>query len=171
MVAMAGVKSFVDLKCWQNARELSKQIYYLSREKPFAADRRLVEQVNDSSESVFANIAEGFGRGTQGEFITFLSYSIGSLDETRAHLCAAFDRGYLNRETFEALWRQSTEVRQMTVGLISSMVQAGGGVKYLRKVPSWTDQVWEVYERVTGKKRPELYQRETQYHRVPRQSR
>src|SRR5215831_13525647 len=47
--------------------------------------RAQVEQVNDSSESVMANIAEGFGRGTQGEFVTFLGYAIGSLNETQSH--------------------------------------------------------------------------------------
>jgi len=39
-----------------------------------------------------ANIAEGFGRGTQAEFVTFLGYSLGSLNETQSHLCAAYDR-------------------------------------------------------------------------------
>lgn len=155
---MAGVSSFTDLKCWEAAREFSKQIFYLSKRDAFAFDRRLVDQINDSSESVTANIAEGFGRGTQGEFITFLGYAIGSLDETRSHLCAAYDREYVNREEFAQLWRHGTEVRKMTVGLISSMVQPGGGAKHLRKAPNWTDQVWEIYERVTGKQRPAVYE-------------
>ena len=55
-------------------------------------------QINDSSDSVTANTAEGFGRGTQGEFVQFLGYSIGSLDETRSHLCTAYDREYLTKD-------------------------------------------------------------------------
>ena len=46
----------------------------------------------------------------------------------------------------------------MTVGFISSMVKPGSGVKHLRKMPSWTEQVWELYERTTGKPRPALFQ-------------
>jgi four helix bundle protein len=53
--------------------------------RPCAKDQRLVVQINDSSESVMSNMAEGFGRGTQEEFITFLGYAIGSLDETQSH--------------------------------------------------------------------------------------
>ena len=63
---MAGVKNFTDLLIWQRARVWSKEIFQRTRHEPFRADRRLVVQINDSSESVMANIAEGFGRGTQG---------------------------------------------------------------------------------------------------------
>lgn len=93
---MPGVRSFTDLKCWQEARAWSKAIYQHRRRAPFSDDRRLCVQINDSSESVMANIAEGFGRGTQGEFILFLGYSLGSLDETRSHLVAAYDREFLS---------------------------------------------------------------------------
>ena len=56
-----------------------------------------------------ANIAEGFGRGTQGEFVQFLGYSIGSLDETQSHLCTAYDRGYLTKAEFGELFQEGTE--------------------------------------------------------------
>lgn len=57
----------------------SKAIFTDTKNAAFARDYRLVHQVNDSSDSVMSNIAEGFGRGTQGEFIQFLGYAIGSL--------------------------------------------------------------------------------------------
>jgi four helix bundle protein len=154
---MPGVQSFTDLKCWQEARAWSKAIFQQTRTRPFANDRRLVEQINDSSESVMSNIAEGFGRGTQGEFILFLGYALGSLDETRSHLVAAYDREFLAKPLYETLFRQGTTTRKMTVGLITSMIRPGGGVKFARRVKSWSDEVWELYERVTGKPRPELY--------------
>ena len=89
---MAGANKFTDLRFWQRARLWSKEIFFLTKQKEFASDRRLVVQINDSSESVMANIAEGFGRGTQGEFIQFIGYALGSLNETQAHLTAAYDR-------------------------------------------------------------------------------
>ncbi len=156
---MAGVRVFTDLLFWQKARAWSKAIYFETKKSPFCADVRLVVQINDSSESVGANIAEGFGRGKQGEFITFLGYALGSLNETQSHLCAAYDREYLSKETFGKLFQQGTEIRKMTVGFIKSMVALGSGVKKMIKRPSWSEQVWEMYEQVTGEQRPEFFRR------------
>src|ERR1043165_4063343 len=115
---MAGVSQFTDLIFWQKARALSKAIFQETRKAHFSEDRRIVEQINDSSESVMSNIAEGFGRGTQGEFIQFLGYAIGSLNETQSHLIAAYDRGYLGKDEFGTLFAEGTEIRKMTVGFI-----------------------------------------------------
>lgn len=101
---MPAARSFTDLLFWQRAREWSKVIFQRTGQHPFARDERLVRQINDSSESVMANMAEGFGRGTQEEFITFLGYALGSLDETQSHLCAAYDRGYVDKDAFAGLW-------------------------------------------------------------------
>src|SRR5439155_20769108 len=130
---MPGVAKFTDLKIWQRDRAWSKDIFWETKKAPFSGDHRLVVQVNDSSESVFANIAEGFGRGTQGEFITFLGYAMGSTNETQSHLCAAYDRGYLSRKAFADLFQEGTEVRKMTVAFLRSMVFPGSGVKNVRK--------------------------------------
>lgn len=156
---MPGVRVFTDLLIWQKARAWSKAIFHEAQKMPFAEDRRLAVQINDSSESVSSNIAEGFGRGTQGEFIQFLGYAMGSLNETQSHLCAAYDREYLSKDIFGELFQQGTEIRKMTVGFIKSMVMPGSGVKNIRKMPSWSEQVWEMYERVTGEQRPEFFRR------------
>src|SRR3954471_6886850 len=105
---MSGVRSFTDLLYWQRARQWSKRIFEATTRSPFSRDQRLVVQINDSSESVMSNLAEGFGRGTQAEFVTFLGYAIGSLDETRSHLCAAFDRAYLSKDEYAALYQEGT---------------------------------------------------------------
>jgi hypothetical protein len=105
-----------------------------------------------------ANIAEGFGRGTQGEFVTFLGYSQASLNETQAHLCTAYDREYLSRQEFGDLFQQGTEIRKMIVSFVRSMVLPGSGVKNFKKVKNWAGEVWEAYERITGKPRPEFFQ-------------
>ena len=85
---MAGVSVFTDLRCWQRARVWSKRIFVSTKKNPFAADGRLVVQINDSSESVMSNIAEGFGRGTQGEFITFLGYAIVTPQDVTTNCCS-----------------------------------------------------------------------------------
>lgn len=148
---MPAVRRFTELKFWQEAREWSKNSYQLTKQGEFKQDRRLVAQINDSSESVMANIAEGFGRGTQGEFVQFLGYAIGSLNETQAHLCAAYDREYLTKEQFGELFQQGNENRKMTVAFMQSMIRPGSGVKHVRKIPNFTEEVWERYERITGR--------------------
>jgi hypothetical protein len=77
--------------------------------------------------------------------------------ETQSHLCAAYDREYLSKDDFGELFAEGTAIRKMTVGFIQAMILPRGGVRSRRKTKSWTNQVWEIYERVTGKPRPELF--------------
>jgi len=154
---MAGVRNFTELLFWQRARQWSKAIFQLTKRAPFGNDRRLVEQINDSSESIGANIAEGFGRGTQGEFVQFLGYANGSLNETQSHLCAAYDREYVNKDEFAAMFQEGTEIRKMMVAFIKSMVKPGSGVKHIHKTLSWSEERWQRYERITGQQRPEMF--------------
>lgn len=149
-----GVKTFTDLLIWQRSRAWSKAIFHKTLETQFARDRRLVEQINDSSESVMSNIAEGFGQGTQGEFVQFLGYALGSLNETQSHLVAAYDREYLSKDDYAALFGEGTEIRKMTITFISNMLLPGSGVKNIKRPKSFSQEVWEIYERVTGKPRP-----------------
>lgn len=154
---MTAARSFTELLFWQRARAWSKAIFFETRKTPFSTDLRLIVQINDSSESVMANIAEGFGRGTQGEFILFLGYALGSLDETQSHLCAAYDRGYLDKKHFAGLYAEGTAIRKLTVSFLRSMVLPRGGVKTLGRRPTWSTDVWEIHERVTGKTRPTMF--------------
>jgi four helix bundle protein len=154
---MAGAQNFTELLFWQRARQWSKAVFQLTERKRFSGDRRLVEQINDSSESVGANIAEGFGRGTQGEFVQFLGYANGSLNETQSHLCAAYDREYITKEEFAELFQEGTEIRKMMVGFVTSMVKHGSGVKHIHKTLSCSEECWQRYERITGRQRPEMF--------------
>ena len=124
---VAAARSFTELLFWQRARKWSAEIFRRTKRGPFARDQRLVVQVNDSSESVMSNMAEGFGRGTQGEFLLFLGYALGSLDETQSHLCAAYDRACLSKDEFAGLFREGTAIRKLTVASIRSMVLMRGG--------------------------------------------
>jgi len=151
---MAGVRVFTELRIWCAAREWARGIYPATQVGAFKADRRLVDQINASAASVMANIAEGFGRGTQAEFVTFLGYSIGSLNETQLHLTVAYDRGHLEKAGYSKLFREGTGLRKQIVAFMTSLTRAGSGVKNMRRVKSWSEQVWEMYERTTGQERP-----------------
>ena len=94
---------FEDLKIWKEARELSKEIYVISRLPEFSKDYRFVGQITSAAGSIMDNIAEGFERDGNKEFLQFLSIAKGSCGELRSQLYRAYDAGYINEERFETL--------------------------------------------------------------------
>lgn len=94
---------FEDLKIWKEARELSKEIYVISRLPEFSKDYRFVGQITSAAGSIMDNIAEGFERDGNKEFLQFLSIAKGSCGELRSQLYRAYDAGYINEEIFETL--------------------------------------------------------------------
>jgi hypothetical protein len=69
----------------------------------------------------------------------------------------AYDRGYLNKTEYANFFREGTAIRKLTVAFIRSMIVPRGGVRTLGRPPSWSNQVWQIYERVTGQPRPERF--------------
>ena len=74
---MATVKQFEDLHVWQEARNLVREVYYITKENQFKRDFSLRDQITRASTSTMSNIAEGFERGTRKEFIQFLNIAKG----------------------------------------------------------------------------------------------
>jgi four helix bundle protein len=73
---------FEDIEAWQEARKLVKIVYEVIRKSPeFKRDFRLVSQVQDAAVSAMSNIAEGFSRKGNKEFIQFLFISKSSAAE------------------------------------------------------------------------------------------
>jgi four helix bundle protein len=83
------IEKFEDLRIWQDARELSKNIYKITLEPKFK-DSPLQDQIRRSAVSVVSNIAEGFERGLNKEFIQFLYVAKGSVAELRTQLYLAY---------------------------------------------------------------------------------
>lgn len=79
----------------------------------------LKDQINGSSGSVMDNIAEGFGRQGNNEFINFLTIANGSVMEVKSQLYRAFDRSYFTKDKFEELSLQTDEISKMIFGLIA----------------------------------------------------
>lgn len=101
---MSDIKSFEDLNIWKEAHSLTLEIYKITKNFPKDELFGLISQIRRSSSSVACNIAEGMGRNTTKEFISFLFNSRGSLQETKYHLILAKDLAYINEETFNKFY-------------------------------------------------------------------
>jgi len=115
---MSKVERFEDLKIWQLARELCQIIHKLTIKDLFSKDFKLVGQINGSSGSIMDNIAEGFERDGNKEFIQFLTFSKGSCGETRSQLYRALDYQYITQEEFDVAYKMTLEESKMLKSFI-----------------------------------------------------
>ena len=97
------INRFEDLEIWKNARELSKLAHDITSVEPFSRDFRFRDQIRASVGSIADNIAEGFERGGNKEFLQFLSIAKGSCGETRSQSYRAFDFGYITKDVLNQL--------------------------------------------------------------------
>jgi four helix bundle protein len=119
---MATVRSFEDLTIWKMSRSFSQKVFRITCTGEFASDFSLRNQINGSSGSVMDNISEGFERGGNREFITFLSYAKGSIGESRSQLFRAFDRKYIDESVLTELRAEAIEIGSR-IGALMSYLQ------------------------------------------------
>lgn len=120
---MSTYKKFEDLNVWKLSRELCYDLHMFCQNKKISNSGYIVNHLYKTSGSIMDNIAEGFERGGNREFLQFLYISKGSSGEFRSQLYRAKDLGIFKVEEFDALMRKSK--------LISG--QLGLFINYLRK--------------------------------------
>jgi four helix bundle protein len=116
---MATIKRFEDIESWKLANELCSCIGKYVDEERFRKNFRLIDQMEGSSGSIMDNIAEGFERGSKGEFIVFLGYAKGSCGEFRSQLYRALNRKYLSQKEFDELHELATRIS----GLLQKFIE------------------------------------------------
>ena len=121
---MAKIEKFEDMLSWQRTRELTKRVYQVSKVGGFAKDFELRGQMRSASISVMSNIAEGFERGGDKEFIQFLSTAKGSCGEVRSQLYVALDQSYITPVEFEGLSSDALEVSRLVAGFMSYLKES-----------------------------------------------
>ena len=124
---MNKVTRFEDLDCWKAARVLVKDLYHFTQDGPISRDWRLRDQLRSAAVSIMNNIAEGFGRKSDREFVRFLGIASASGHEVRSMLYVLEDIGYLKSENLKYFHGQT----QMTINLTLGMI------RYLKRKNGW----------------------------------
>jgi len=117
------IQRFEDIEAWKEARRLVNLIYNISEKREFAKDFSLKNQIRNASASIMSNIAEGFDRSSDREFIQFLVIARASASEVKSQLHIALDRGYIDHSDFETIFEHANSVANLINGFI----------RYLRK--------------------------------------
>ena len=118
------IERFEDIEGWGKARELAREVYKATRQKDFAADYALRDQIRRAVISVASNIAEGFERDGNKEFIQFLTIAKGSCGEVRSQLYLAVDQEYITQAQHLQLSHQALETSRLISGLIKYLKQS-----------------------------------------------
>ena len=128
---MSEIHTIEDLRVWQNARVLCKIIYTLTHKEDFEKDFRFVQQIRAAAGSIMDNIAEGYGRGGNKEFIQFLSIAKGSTQEVLSQLYRAYDVQYITEQEFIEIKQLLNTISVMLHNLIERLKQSDiKGSKY-----------------------------------------
>lgn len=102
------IERFEDIKAWQEARCLVKMVYNaIDTNKTFQEDLRFKSQISSAAVSAMSNVAEGFSRNSNKEFIRFLFIAKGSISELQSQLYVAADLGYIKTELKDKIYEQS----------------------------------------------------------------
>ena len=118
---MSEVKTYRDLEAWQMAMDLTVEVYRLTRRLPAQEKYGLASQAQRAAASVPANIAEGHGRKTTGDFLQALSISRGSLAELKTQLELMVRLDYLKKDQIQQAWRIAETTGKLINGLIRAL--------------------------------------------------
>jgi four helix bundle protein len=131
------VKNFEDLNVWKQARQLTQEVYRLTKTEKFLKDFGLRDQIRRAAISVMSNIAEGFERGGNQEFVQFLYVAKASCGEVRSQLYVALDQGYATANDSEKLLQLFRRLSGMISNLITYLRESDmKGEKFIRSKPA-----------------------------------
>jgi four helix bundle protein len=132
---MATIRKFEDLEVWARSRKLCSDIFVITNSGDFNKDYSLKDQIQRSSGSVMDNIAEGFERGGNKEFIQFLYFAKGSVGEVRSQLYRSLDIKYVTKEKFDELYNESNHIAALLHNLIGYLSNTPyKGTKYKTRI-------------------------------------
>ena len=107
------------------ARKLTTKAYRMTFEEPLSKDFDTRSQFRTASLSVMNNIAEGFGRYSDKDFIRFLDYAAASCTEVKSMTYLLLDLAYFSRERIESFQKEIEETKATTLSLMRYLRNKG----------------------------------------------
>ena len=123
---MSKIGKLEEIKAWQEARKLVKEIYSVTCKGKFARDFGLRDQIRRASVSVMSNVAEGYARSSDKEFARFLSIALGSAAEVQSQLYVALDLAYVTDDEFDRLYALSSKTARLVTGFMNYLKSSSG---------------------------------------------
>ena len=105
--------TYRDLLIWQKSMTLVTEIYSITKNFPREEVYGLTSQIRRSSISIPSNIAEGYGREGNKDYLKFLNIATASLFEMQTQLEIAFNLGFVNEIQFNKTYQNSREIERM----------------------------------------------------------
>lgn len=115
------MKTFRDLLIWQKGMLLVTECYSVSNYFPKEEQFGLTNQIRRCSVSIPSNIAEGYGRGSNKEYLRFLSIAIGSLFELQTQIEITYNLKYISENQFNNIFESSRELERMISSLMNKV--------------------------------------------------
>ncbi len=150
---MASIQKFEDLICWQRAKDLANFVFDIT-DKPQFKDVDLKRQIRRAAVSPMSNIAEGFDRGTQAEFVDALFIGKGEVGEVRSQLYIANDRRYIDISEFRKGMQLTDECSRLIQSFSEKLKSGSARGLQFKSVPKV-----DPAENLLKEKYPELYQK------------
>ncbi len=114
---MSEVRDFKELRIWQKGMDIAEKCYLLTKIFPRDELYSMVQQIRRSAASIPANIAEGYGRRTTGEYIRFINIAQGSINELETHIILSQRVGLCSQTDMESIISLLREESRMIIAL------------------------------------------------------
>ncbi|MGO8790374.1 MAG: four helix bundle protein [Terriglobia bacterium] len=132
------IHDYKELDVWKKSVALTTEIYKLTAGFPDSERYGMTSQIRRATTSIPANIAEGWGRGSRGEYIQFLTVARGSLMELETHLIISCNLQFVDSEQLALISKPLNDIEKMLNRLIAVLRhrKAKPGQDIVSRVPS-----------------------------------
>ena len=118
---MSQIKDFKDLIIWQKGMGIAEKCFFLTQKFPQEERYGMVQQVRRASSSIPANISEGYGRRSAGDYKRFLNIAQGSVNELQTFLLLAVRVGLCTQKDIAIILETLQEETRMISSLINKL--------------------------------------------------
>ena len=115
------MKDYKKLVVWEKSHKIVLDLYTLTKSFPVEERFNLINQLRRSGISIPTNIAEGCGKFTQNDFVSYLQIALRSTQETEYLCFLSNELGYIDKDSYDRVYQAMGEVKAMLISLIKKI--------------------------------------------------